>query len=246
MAFLRSFTLFASILIYAAWGMSQQPADNQALFTISVASPTKARDVQVRYTYMGDSGPFQSSVATPTEDNKILIKAGAESQSAKSFRLVGYAPGCQLVTISVDDLSANHQGKFQCSALNTVTFNGHVDVSAINGRPLQVQVLYNCDWCPQFFGITQGALSPLVLGKADVASDGSFVFEMPDFSADPLWSTIANAATLSFLALDADTGQPFSQLRSQSGTSKQGIVPVAEFYSTIEFRLLRVDDRLVN
>src|SRR5215467_2930467 len=113
MKLFRSCLLFAMVFIPLVACLAQPPADTQNIFTISVAPPTSAKDVQVRYYFTGEFGGFGSSIATPTEDNKIVIKTGVEGKSAKSFKLIAYAPGCQFVTISVDDLaSSSRQGQF--------------------------------------------------------------------------------------------------------------------------------------
>ncbi|HLW54704.1 MAG TPA: hypothetical protein VKW06_17845 [Candidatus Angelobacter sp.] len=240
MAFLRPIILFAFIVALIPSCMAQQPDDNQLLFTISVAPPTKAKDVQVRYSYSGDFGNHESSIASPTDDNQIVIKTGVDGKTAKSFRLVAYVPGCQFVTISVDDLSATRQGQFQCTALNTVQFNGHIDLSSVGQKSLTVRALYVCDWCPQFLGMNGGAISPFVLDKTGVASDGTFLFDLPNFAADPLWSSLSSRAWLSFTTLDANTGEPFSALQSRgAGAAKTGEVPVAPLYSALEFQLQR-------
>ena len=229
--------LSALFLTLLAPCLAQQPAaDNQSIFTIAVAAPTLARDVQVRYYFTGEFGGFGSSIAAPTDDNKIVIKTGVEGKSAKSFKLIAYAPGCQFVTISVDDLaSSNRQGDFACTKLNTVQFYGKANVSALAEKALQVQVLYGCDWAGAFFGMTT-AVSPFALGKTDMASDGSFTISLPDFSADPLWSSRSNNATLSFVAADSRSGQPLAALKVQSdNAAKGGGLKVAPSYPPLEF-----------
>ena len=134
MKLFRSGLLPAVILVFLTTCLGQQPVDNQSIFTISVAPPTAAKDVQVRYYFTGAFGGFGSSIATPTEDNKIVIKTGVEGKSAKSFKLIAYAPGCQFVTISVDDLtSSSRQGQFECTRLNTVQLFGHANAKVMDG-----------------------------------------------------------------------------------------------------------------
>jgi len=210
----------------------------QDTFTISVVGPTRATDVQVRYYFSGESGSYGSSTASPTDDNKIVIKTTAEGKPAKALRLIAYAPGCQFVTISVDDLSAsNRQGEFQCTRLNTVQFYGKADVSAFAEKALQVRVLYNCEWAVDFFGLN-GGFSPLSLGKADIDFDGSFTISLPDFSSDPLWDSLSNRATLMFIVGDGTTGHPLAALMPLSDSAaKGGGVKVAPGYPQVEFSI---------
>lgn len=236
MKLFRPALLVPVVLSFLATCAAQPPADNLNIFTVSVTSPTSAKDVQVRYYFTGEFGGFGSSIAQPTEDNKIVIKTSAEGKSAKSFKLIAYAPGCQFVTISVDDLaSSTRQGQFECTRLNTVQFFGKANVSGFAEKALQVQVLYSCDWAGGFFGMT-GTVSPFTLGKADIASDGSFTFSLPDFSADPLWDSRSNNATLMFIAADSHNGQPVATLKvATDNTTRSGGLKVAPSYAPIEF-----------
>jgi hypothetical protein len=236
MKLFRFALLPAIVLISITPCLAQQPVDVQNIFTISVAHPTSAKDVQVRYYFTGEFGGFGSSVAQPTDDNKIVIKTGVENKSAKGFRLIAYAPGCEFVTISVDDLaSSSRQGQFECTKLNTVQLFGHANVAAFSDKALQVQVLYGCDWAGGFFGMI-GTVSPFTLGKADIASDGSFTISLPDFSADPLWDSRSNNATLMFLAADSRNGQPLAALKVASpGGAKGGGLKVAPTYAPVDF-----------
>src|SRR5262245_60320884 len=87
-------------------------------FTIVLGSPTLAKDVQVRYWFTDEVGSHQSSVADSTDDNKIVIKTRFQEKSARSFKAIAYAPGCQFVTIDVGDLAAsNRRSEFQCQKL---------------------------------------------------------------------------------------------------------------------------------
>lgn len=232
---LRSTSFCAVFCLAASLLLGAQDASKDDTFTLTVAPPTNANEVQVRYVFTGGSAGHVSSVATPTKDGRILIKTAAEDKLATSFRLVAFAPGCELVTVSVDDLSSSRQADFRCTPLNTVQFNGRLSNSLLGKDSLRVQALYNCDWCPKFFGMPQGALSPFTLGKADVASDGTFIFDLPNFSADPLWSTYSNSSSLTFYALDANNGKPVASLKAQGGSSKAGAIPVAPLYDEVEF-----------
>src|SRR5262249_14413645 len=114
-------------------------------------------------------------------------------------------------------------------------FFGKANVSAFAEKALQVQVLYSCDWAGAFFGMT-GTISPLTLGKADIASDGSFTISLPDFSADPLWDSRSSNAALLFLAADSHNGQPLAALKVASDNAAKGRgLKVASSYAPVEF-----------
>jgi hypothetical protein len=237
MALLRPSLLIALILLLLAPCFADQDSGSGDIFTISVAKPTLAKDVQVRYFFTGEFGGYGSSVSDPVDGNKIVIKTGVEGKSAKSFKLIAYAPGCQLVTLTVDDLAgSNRQGEFQCQKLATLQLRGRVDILDFTQKDLQVQALYVCRWAMPFFGIGNGAVSPLALGKATVASDGTFTLELPDFTADPTWPGVSSDAGFRLVLLDQATGKPLAALNSLSDLSREGgVLPVAANYPEIAF-----------
>jgi hypothetical protein len=181
-----------------------QSGNSEDIFTISVAEPTPAKDIQIRYFFTGEFGGHGSSVADQIPGNKIVIRTGVEGKSAKTFKAVVYAPGCQFVTITVDDLTpSNRQGDFQCQKLPTIQLHGRVDTARRGEKEWQVEALYVGRWQMSFFGISDGATSPLVLGKTTVAADGSFTMELPNFTADPTWPDVSKDAELMFYLRDS-------------------------------------------
>jgi hypothetical protein len=212
-----------------------QPAATSSTFVISVTPPTSAADVQVRYFLSGNGVERTNSVATPTAGNKIMIHTLVEGQQAKSLKLIAYAPGCEFVTISIDDLSSGvQQAAFECAHLNSVQFHGRANLSALSGKALNVRALYSCDWASQFFG-KKIALSPFSIGTAEIAADGSFVLDLPSFSADPIWSSLSKNARLMFQAIDANSGQPVVSLKPVGHSAST--VRVAEAYPEVEFAM---------
>ena len=129
----RPFFLIASVLILASCVVGQNtPTDKQ--FTISVSAPTSAKDVQMRYFLSGEFGTFFGSSTTSSDSGQIVIKTQHESKPATGFKAIAYAPGCQFVTISVDDLTtSNRQAAFNCQALPTTLLQGRVPTSALAG-----------------------------------------------------------------------------------------------------------------
>ncbi len=235
MAFLRP-ALFIILVILLIPVCPAQSVSNDEIFTLSVAAPTSAKDVQVRYFFTGSFGGYGSSIAEMIPTNKIVIKTGVEGQSAKTLKLIAYAPGCQFVTLAVDDLgSSDRQGEFQCQKLDTVPLRGRLDILDFPQQNLQVEALYECGWAMTFFGIQDGAVSPLSLGKAAVASDGTFTIEVPDFVNDPSWPNVSGEAGLMFALSDAKTGNRLATLTSLSDLKRNGVVPVASSYPELAF-----------
>jgi hypothetical protein len=230
--FRRSLSLFVVLVSLIATGMAADAKSN--IFTITVAPPTATKDLQVRYYLGGQFGGFSASSSATSADNKIVIQTLHDNTPATSFKAIAFAPGCQIVTFSVDDLSSgNREGQFECQKLPTTLLQGRVPLSGLSGaegKDLQVTVLYVCNWAPQFFNMGQGAISPLFVAKTTVGTDGSFSFELPDFASDPLWSTLSNDAALNFYLIDAATGAPLTALTPPGALSPGNSLKVGTGY----------------
>lgn len=225
--------------VFLAPCLAAQSGNNvEDIFTISVAAPTSAKDIQVRYFFTGEFGGYGSSVADPIAGNKLVIKTGVEGKSAKTFKAIVYAPGCQFVTITVDNLTdANRQGDFQCQKLPTTELRGRVDTTELGEKDWQIEALYVCDWAMPFFGIKDGSISPLSLAKVTVAADGSFTIELPDFTADPTWPRLSNEAEFIFFLADSGTTKRMATLIAPSGLSRGGYLHVATSYPEVVFTI---------
>src|SRR5437868_6170473 len=221
------FALFLAVPVCVA----AQTNANDDVFSISVAPPTSAKDVQVRYFLNGDPTVQQSSSIAKPNEQRITVKTGTQAKPAKSFRAIVFAPGCQFATIRADDLAAgNRQADFQCQKLATVPLSGKADISRFAGRDMQVQALYVCGWAGQFFGMPGLAISPFSVGKGKVESDGAFALELPDFSGDPLWKDLSHNATLMLFLVDASTGEQLARLSAPRELSRRGALKVAASY----------------
>jgi hypothetical protein len=227
--------LFALSLAFSVSLVAQ--TSNQDIFTILVAGPTSAKDIQVRYFLSGDPAEQQSSSIAKPDENRIVVKTGVDGKTAKGFRAIIFAPGCQFATIKTDSLPAStRQAPFDCQKLATTPLRGKVDISRFSGKDLQVEALYVCNWAGLFFGVPGLAISPFSIGKAKMETDGSFAFELPDFSADPLWANLAHNASLIFSVVDGSNGDPVARLTAPRNLSHKGALNVGTSYpSEIQF-----------
>ena len=217
--FRRFLALISLLASFTPWVAGQNTTKDN-LFTINIAPPTSAKNVQVRY-FLG--GEFQGMFSATTADgtgSKIIIRTDHENKVATSFKAIAYAPGCQFVTISVDDLTVTREGQFECQKLSTTPLHGSIPTSALQGKDFQVEVLYVCDWAQQFFNLSHAAVSPFVLTKATIAADGTFTVDLPDFASDASWSSFSSAATLKFYLVDHATGSPVSELAAPASFSE--------------------------
>lgn len=232
MLFRRSLALIVVLASLTATCAAADAKNN--IFTITVVPPTATKDLQVRFYLGGQFGGFSASSSATGGDNKIVIQTSHDNTPATSFKAIAFAPGCQFVTFNVDDLSSgNREGQFECQKLPTTLLQGRVPLSGLpgaEGKDLQVTVLYVCNWAPQFFGMGQGAISPLFVAKTTAGTDGSFSFELPDFASDPLWATLSKDAALNFYLVDAATEAPLTALIPPAALSQGNALKVGTGY----------------
>lgn len=228
---MRKLQFITALLLALPLCVAAQTNAADDVFTISVAAPVSPKDVQVRYYLNGDPVVQQSSSMAKPDDERIVVKTGVEGVQAKSFRAIVFAPGCQFATIKADDLSSStRQAPFECQKLSTTALRGKADVSKFSGKELQVTALYVCGWAGQFFGVPGISISPFAVGKAKVENDGTFAVEIPDFSGDPLWTSLSHNATLMLFLVDAQTGQQLARLSAPRDISRRGSLKVAASY----------------
>ena len=235
--FLLAFTLtLAGISLTAQTAApTTQPIPADAVFTISVAPPTSVKDVQVRYFLTDESGVRWSSTAAAAGSDKLLVRADSTARSPKTFNAIAYAPGCQFVTFTADDLaSSTRQGDFQCQKLPTIELHGKVALPP-GGQVLQVESMYVVRWAGKFFSVPGLSISPLAVTNATVDADGSFVMDLPDFTNDPLWNTLSKDATLMFFLTDQATGRRVAGLKAPASLSLGGNLKVAANYPEVVF-----------
>lgn len=231
----KSVILLALLLVSVSAAAQSNPSPD--VFTINVTPPVSPQDIQVRYFLSGDPAVQQASSVASPGDRKIVVDTTVAGKQARGFRAILFAPGCQIVTISADNLASSpREAEFKCQKLATTALHGKADVSRFSGKQLQVEALYVCRWAGQFFGVPSLTISPFSLGRTKVAEDGSFAFDLPDFAADPLWSSFSHNATLTFTLLDPSNGEHLARLTGPKDLSRGSSLKVAAGYPPeIEF-----------
>lgn len=216
-----------------------QAGTDDTIFTISVAAPTPAKDVQVRYFLTDQSGVRWSSTAAAAGGDKLVIRADAAGKTPKTFNAIAYAPGCQFATFTAEDLATStRQGEFQCQKLPSVELRGKVALPP-GGQQLQVESMYVVRWAGKFFSVPGLSISPLAVTKTTVDADGSFIMDLPDFANDPLWNSLSNDATLMFFLTDQATGHRVAGLKAPAALSRGGNLKVAATYPEVTFSVRR-------
>jgi len=110
-----------------------------------------------------------------------------------------------------------------------------VSVPQFAGKKIEVTAVYNVRWAGKFFGLPR-PVRGLILANTKMESDGSFAFDLPDFTADPLWDSLSHDASLTFALIDTSNGMPLAELSAPGDLSLgSGLKVEARYPSTIEF-----------
>lgn len=226
-----------SVFIFAAPRATAQTSTEDAIFTITVLQPSSTKDVQLRYFITDQAGvPWQSTLAVATDD-KIIIRADTATRTPKRFNAIAYAPGCQFVIFSAEDLSTEtRQGEFECRKLPAVEFRGAIMKASTQGK-LEVESMYVVRWAGKFFVAPGVSISPLALTKSTLEADGTFTMELPDFTGDPLWDSLSHDATLLFFLVDGTTGHRIAELRPAAALAPGGQLKVTANYPEVPFTI---------
>jgi hypothetical protein len=110
------------------------------------------------------------------------------------FKALVWAPGCKMKEFDVPVESSDIELQFACDPLKTVTYRGRLKRGEQSGRETitaNYMAFGTCVWMdahtkPSF--VHCGGPQIVDIATADVATDGSFKIDLPDFSADPIVS----------------------------------------------------------
>jgi hypothetical protein len=198
-------TLMGLLFFSAHAGQGQ---DEPAPFEIRLPSEVRSEQVQVRYYLTGPFGAKGGFLKAEPERNSYLIETSVNHQAADSLRVILYAPGCQIVTLSIDSISEAEKGAdVNCEDLPPMTFSGRVDLpEALRARPYEVEIGYEPYWALSFFHSADGPVTSFVLARVAPDENGAFHVELPNFNKDRETVSHRREAGLQFIARELDTG----------------------------------------
>ena len=208
----RTLRTCSLLLLCAAMAAAGRGGDKKHLFLIRVTPPVNPESVQVHYYLTGDFGGY-GGFQVETHEQEIAIRLDQTSKPPKSLKAVLYAPGCEINLIRADDLkNGDREAQFDCHPLPAF------DIPAAFPRPaaltpyqLDVEVDYIAPWTHEFFG--EGAAMRIMVGSVTAGRDGSFRLHLPDFSKDPLYSTLGKNAELHFYVRERSSGNVVAELK---------------------------------
>lgn len=155
--------------------------------------------VYVRYGLRKPGGYYSSQVAK--------VAAGVSSVEIAAptdrFKALVWAPGCKIKEFDAPIGKSDIELNYACDPLKTVKLRGRVKSIHIIG-PMTLSVDYMgmiaCFWADadptRFRSVSCSGLDISGVATAEVAPDGSFEIELPDFSNDPIASHASHQLAL--------------------------------------------------
>ena len=182
--------------------------DETPPFEIRLPSEVRSEQVQVDYYLTGPFGSYGNSLKPEPERNSYLIETSVNHRAAESLKVIVYAPGCQIVALSIDSISEAEKGAdLNCEDLPPMTFNGRVDLpDALRARPYEVEISYEPVWALSFFRIPEGSVAHFILARVAPDESGEFHVELPNFNKDRETVSHHREAGLQFVAREPGTG----------------------------------------
>jgi hypothetical protein len=107
------------------------------------------------------------------------------------LRAVVWVPGCKMQLFDEVDLPVDLELQFKCERQKTLTFNGRVNSGGPGVLSVNFMGVGICFWMEVWdgpAGLSCGGPQIKEVATADVAADGTFTIELPDFSAENIAS----------------------------------------------------------
>lgn len=208
------------------------PAQTGDVFTVEVSTADSAENTGVIYMISGDFGAVASYWATHDGENRFNFPMQFEGRPANSLKAAVYSPFCRLMTIEVEELNRGpRRSDFQCQELPKVALSGTVPVAELKtSENLEVEIYYITWWTHKFFNMADGGVFQLEVTRAPVQPDGTFTVNLPNFAADPLWSSLTKDAGILFAVNSRTTGRRVAILDAPEANSVAGRLKVAASY----------------
>jgi hypothetical protein len=200
--------MFLGLPLLLAVGFSWAQEEELAPFEIRLPPEIRSEQVQLVYCLTGPFGTYVSRLKAEPERNSYLIDTLVNHQAAETLKVVLYAPGCQIVAISVDSLPESEKSReVSCEDLPTITFNGRVELpEPLRRRHYEVEVGYIAFWAYGLFHIPEGPPETFHLARVTPDERGAFQVPLPNFTKDAVTESYHRNAWIRFVAVERDTG----------------------------------------
>jgi len=184
---------------------------------LRIPSTVDTTGLDISYFITGDFGGFGGFVRTKPNLHGYVIDTSYENKPARTLKIIVYCPGYGIELLNLPSLSdlSDMSASVELKPLPAVHLSGKI-VTPEGGalKDFKIEVIYWAHWKLEFFGISDGAVSPFKLASADVSRDGSFSVAVPDFIRDPAIAPFMEKGVIGLRACDPRTGNFAYRLES--------------------------------
>jgi hypothetical protein len=208
--------IFAILAIAALQSWASETPSSPAIYpSVSVSLPGNipSESVQIAYYLVGPFGGHGAYAEQRVGLHFVEIAASLEGKPATEIRMIVYAPGCEIQTFAIHltDSSRVNQD-FQCQPVRSAMLWGEiVPEELVRDENTELIVTYMAFGAHQFFGIVDGPVTGFRLATVPPNPNGTFLVEVPQFSADSGRSSSQRGASLFLMLRDSKTWNPIAE-----------------------------------
>ena len=186
----------------------------------------------VNYFLRGPFGGYGGSGRLDPAMREYVIETSREGRPATTFEAVVYLPGYRFVVLPRTPLEGRRAdfSRIELLPLASLQLSGEI-ILARPVKGLTIQVGYYADWECIFFELIDCMLGRIVVAESQIAEDGTFTLQIPDFMRDP---TVASFGTrrgrFSLILRDKATGNEPYLLEEVRSRGRWFEMPVAAEY----------------
>lgn len=141
----------------------------------------------VSYFMSGPFGGYGWSEDLKDSQSAYEFAAAVESSVATRVKVIVYVPGCEIERLELEVQGASQSHDLKCISLRRVALRGQISpLSVIRDRRTDIVVDYVASWDHDFFGIADGMVNVIRLGRVEPDQNGSFQVLIPDFAVQNL------------------------------------------------------------
>lgn len=226
---------------------SDDPTTQAPRVTIHLPVGVLSEKVFVSYMLTGPFGGSSADTSPNPNVTSYSFSTSVEGKPARSAKIVVYAQGCKFKSFELELSPASDEDRyFECDPLPTLVLTGHFDPGQMALKNPEIRAYYLADWMLPYFGIYDGMVPQIDLGRAEFVGDpanGVFQISVPDVSRDPFvdknslpktWEVARGSFDLRLW--DVTSRNSLRHLRAKTDSSPVGGLAVKPSYpSVLEF-----------
>lgn len=196
----RIVTIVVSVLLTAPMcAQNSKPSRAQSVVRIYFPADVRSEGASLTFGLHHPTGGFSKTfgMKMPAGESHFEIPTvTADGITGDRFKALVWAPGCKMQEFDEMVLPVDTELQFRCDKQKTLKFSGRVKSGGPGVLSVEYMAMGTCLWmddCSKGCLLHCGGPQITDIAGADVAVDGTFTLELPDFSADSFVSDDASA-----------------------------------------------------